>query len=369
MFEDILNRYSWESVKEQIYYSSKEDVKSAIDKERKNPEDIFALLSPAADTFLEELALASQAITRQRFGNIIQLYAPLYISNECQNSCVYCGFNRHNDIKRITLSGEDVEKETDILYQRGFRHILLVTGENRHAVSPLDLSLIAKSIHGKFASVSIEVYPLDSDEYKLMVKSGIDGIALYQETYNKSQYEAVHPSGKKKDYLWRLHGPERAGSAGFRKIGIGILLGLSDWRVDGSFMALHAYYLTKKYWTSQIQISFPRIRDAHGGYAPPFPVRNSELAHLIFAMRIILPDSGLLLSTRESQHFRDNIMPLGITMMSAGSRTEPGGYSNPEANAQQFSIDDDRSPDEIAGVIAQKGFDPVWKDWDRSYLS
>jgi 2-iminoacetate synthase len=369
MFVDLLNKYPWETVKERIYNSSVEDVKSAIYKDLKHPEDFFALLSPAADTFLEELAVLSQKITRMRFGNIIQLYAPLYISNECTNSCVYCGFNKKNKIKRLTLSREMVKDESRILYELGFRHILLLTGEDKRVVSPEDLSEIAKSIHGKFASVSIEVYPMDLNEYKMMVThGGVDGLAIYQETYNKIQYDSVHPSGMKKNYSWRINAPERAGDAGFRKIGIGTLLGLSDWRTDGFFLALHAYYLTKKYWTSHIQLSFPRLKHAHGDYTPPNTVTDRDLTHLICAMRIMLPDAGLLLSTRESSLFRDNVMPIGITMMSAGSKTEPGGYSHPDAGARQFTIDDDRTPEQIAEIISRKGFDPVWKDWDREFL-
>lgn len=369
MFNDLLNQYPWESVKERIYNSSKEDVKSAIDTEYKHPDDFFALLSPQADLFLEELAISSQKITRMRFGNVIQLYAPLYISNECINLCVYCGFNIKNEIKRLTLPLENVKEESRILYELGFRHILLLTGEDKRAVSPEALAKIAKSIHGKFASVSIEVYPLNSSEYELMVKSGVDGLAIYQETYERKQYDLVHPFGMKKDYNWRLNAPERAGDAGFRKLGIGALLGLSDWRVDGFFVALHAYYLTKKYWKSQIQISFPRLKHAHGNYTPPHHVSDRDLTHLICAMRLIQPDAGLLLSTRESSGLRDNIMPLGVTMMSAGSRTEPGGYSHPDDEASQFTVNDDRSPEQIAKTIKQKGFDPVWKDWDRAFIA
>jgi 2-iminoacetate synthase len=369
MFEELFNKYDWETVKERIYNSTDKDVENALAKEYLSPEDFYALLSPASDSFLEKFARISLEITRKRFGNIIQLYAPIYISNECQNSCVYCGFNVHNKIPRITLTGDMLLKESEILYTKGFRHILLVTGENRKVISPELLSAMAGSIHRKFASVSIEVYPLETSEYKLMAESGIDGLALYQETYDRKQYDAVHPGGMKKNFSWRLNAPERAGDTGFRKIGIGALLGLSDWRVDSFFCALHAHYLTKKYWKSQVQVSFPRLREAQGGYSPPFPVTDRDMTHLICAMRIILPDAGLALSTRESAKFRDNVMPLGITMMSAGSKTEPGGYSAPEKNASQFTVHDERSPVEIAAVIAQKGFDPVWKDWDKSFLT
>lgn len=368
MFEEVFDKYSWEEVGERIYNSSKEDVISALCKEQKAPDDFYALISPAADVYLEDLARESSKITRMRFGNTIQLYAPLYISNECGNSCLYCGFNIKNEIKRLTLSPEEVEKESGILYRTGFRHILLVSGEHRGAVPPESLSAIGSLIHKKFASVSIEVYPMDIEEYIMMEKSGIDGLTLYQETYNRNTYSEVHPSGKKRDFSWRLHGPERGGDAGFRKIGIGALLGLSDWRVEGFFTALHAYYLMKKYWKTHIQVSFPRLRKAEGRYIPPQPVNDRDMTHLICAMRIILPDAGLILSTRESPYFRDNIMPLGITMMSAGSSTEPGGYSLKKTAGKQFEIEDNRPPETVVKIISQKGFDPVWKDWDRKFI-
>jgi len=202
----------------------------------------------------------------------------------------------------------------------------------------------------------------------VMAASGVDGLTLYQETYDRGVYSAVHPAGRKRDFDWRLHGPDRGGRAGMRKLGVGSLLGLSDWRLDGFFTALHAHYLTSRYWRSQVQVSFPRLRHAEGSFATPHPVTDRDLTHLICAMRIILPDAGLTLSTRESASFRDNVMPLGITMMSAGSKTEPGGYSNPEGAGKQFEIEDPRPPAEIARVIRDRGLDAVWKDWDRSFL-
>lgn len=369
MFEEIFDKYSWENVSERIYNSAEDHVIQAISKEDRTPDDFYALVSPSADAYLEELAHESFRITRMRFGNTIQLYAPLYVSNECSNSCLYCGFSIRNKIKRLTLTEEEAGKESSILYNTGFRHILLVSGEHRKAVPPESLSAIASSIHSKFASVSIEVYPMETEEYIMMERSGIDGLTLYQETYDRNTYSEVHPAGKKRDFSWRLHGPERGGDAGFRKIGIGALLGLSDWRVDGFFTALHAYYLSKKYWKSQIQVSFPRLRKAEGRYMPPHPVSDRDMTHLICAMRIFLPDAGLALSTREAPYFRDNIMPLGITMMSAGSRTEPGGYGLNKTAGRQFEIEDSRPPETVVKIISQKGFDPVWKDWDRKFLN
>jgi 2-iminoacetate synthase len=217
--------------------------------------------------------------------------------------------------------------------------------------------------------VSLEVYPMKTDEYRHMSRCGIDGLTLYQETYNRETYSEVHPAGKKKDFLWRLTGPDRGGKAGFRKIGIAPLLGLADWRIEGFFTALHALYLSKTYWKSHIQISFPRLRTAPGGFHPPVEISDHALTHLICAMRIILPDAGLVLSTREPEYIRDNVMSLGITMMSAGSRTEPGGYTHPGQADNQFSIEDRRSPEEMCQAIRGHGLDPVWKDWDRDFIS
>ena len=304
-----------------------------------------------------------------RFGNTIQLYAPLYISNECINKCIYCNFNSTNKIKRITLSPEEADAESLVLYGNGFRHILLVSGEHRGAVPVEYISGIIKKIHKRFASVSIEVYPMNSDEYSTIVSSGADGLTLYQETYNREMYKEAHPAGPKKDFHKRLAAPEEGGKAGFRKIGIGFLSGLADWRVEGFYTALHAHYLMKKYWKIHIQVSFPRVRKTYTGYSPPLDVSDRDLTHLICATRIALPDAGLVLSTRESPYFRDNIIPLGITMMSAGSKTEPKGYTEPSCAGEQFQIEDTRTPEEVARIIHDRGFDPVWKDWDREFLS
>ncbi len=370
-FIDIFSAYDHHHVREAIEHASRAEVERALGKVASGDVlvDYLPLFSHAADEFLEEMARLSYAITRRRFGNIIQLYAPLYISNECSNSCRYCGFNIHNTITRITLTLEDTMREAEILYREGFRHILLVSGEHRGKLPVDALAEIGLRIHGKFSSVSIEVYPLKEEEYALMAASGVDGLTLYQETYDRDVYAAVHPAGPKRDFEWRLHAPDRAGRAGLRKLGVGSLLGLSSWRIDGFFTAVHARYLTETYWRSQIQVSFPRLRHAEGDFATPHPVSDRDLVHLICAMRLILPDAGLVLSTREPAALRDHLIPLGITMMSAGSRTEPGGYSNPEGAGKQFEIEDRRKPLEVAKSIMQHGFDPVWKDWDRSFIA
>lgn len=369
-FVDFFNSYDRHHIREAILHASHAEVERALGKAASGDllTNFMPLFSPAADEFLEEMARLSYAITRRRFGNIIQLYAPLYISNECSNSCLYCGFNIHNKIARTTLTPEETVREAEILYKEGFRHILLVSGEHRGKLPADALAEIALRIHGRFSSVAIEVYPMEEKEYALMAASGVDGLTLYQETYDRDVYAAVHPAGPKRDFDWRLQAPDRGGRAGLRKLGVGALLGLCDWRTDGFFTALHARHLTETYWRSQIQVSFPRLRHAEGDFATPHPVSDRDLVHLICAMRLILPDAGLVLSTREPASLRDHLIPLGINMMSAGSRTEPGGYSNPEGAGKQFEIEDRRQPHEVAESIAQHGFDPVWKDWDRSFI-
>jgi len=368
MFSEIFDNYDWNEIKEKIYGATEKDVRYAINSNSLDEKSIYPLFSPAADSFLEEIAKKSYNITRMRFGNIIQLYTPLYISNECTNSCLYCGFNKNNDITRITLSIDQIKAEAKIIKEMGFDHILLLTGEHTKAVSVEMLAEIARQLHKDFSSLSIEVFPMEIDEYKLMVNSGIDGLTIYQETYDKKIYSKVHPAGKKRNFNWRIDGPDRGGIAGFRKIGVGALLGLSDWRVEGFFVAMHALYLTKKYWQTQVQVSFPRLRYAEGGFQPYTNVTDRDLTHLIAVSRIILNDAALVLSTRESEDLRDNLLPIGITMMSAGSKTDPGGYSHVTTGTEQFEIEDKRTPDEISLMLQKKGFDPVWKDWDNLFL-
>jgi len=367
MFEEIYRSYDFNSIRERIYSSTEADLLRTLGKESIEIDDMIPLFSPAADSSLEYLARRSRKITRMRFGNVIQLYAPLYISNECNSSCLYCGFNARSTIRRVTLTPEQVFREADILYGMGFRHILLLTGEKRTAVPPEHLSELIRHMHKKFSSLSIEVYPMEEDEYSLLTASGADGLTLYQETYDRETYRIVHPAGKKSDFFWRLNAPDRGGAAGFRRIGIGALLGLSDWRTDGFFTALHARYLSKKYWRSHILVSFPRLRNAPESYVPAETVPDRALVQMVCAMRIIVNDAGLVLSTREPGYMRDNLMPAGITMMSAGSRTNPGGYSGTDIADSQFAVEDPRSPDVIADMIRQKGLDPVWKDWDKNF--
>jgi 2-iminoacetate synthase len=317
---------------------------------------------------LEDLAQASHQLTVQRFGRVIQLFAPIYVSNDCVNDCVYCGFNRHNRIRRATLTMEEVLEEGKALNRSGFRHVLLLTGESPHSVSPDDLGRVAEELRPLFASISIEVYPMDTLSYSGLIEKGVDGLTIYQETYHRGCYATIHPTGPKRDYDWRLATPDRGGQAGFRRLNIGALLGLADWRVEGAFVGMHAAYLMRRYWQSHVAVSFPRLRPAAGGYVPKFPVSDMAMVQLMCALRIFLPDAGLVLSTREPARLRDNLIPLGVTHMSAGSKTAPGGYTSTRDADGQFEVNDNRSTREVAEKIEDLGYEPVWKDWDAAFL-
>lgn len=333
------------------------------------PAAAATLVSPAAAGLLEEMAAAARSLTARRFGRTVQFYAPLYISNHCRNTCVYCGFNAGNIVPRRTLTLEEVEREAESLRGRGIHQILLLTGECPDEV-PVDLlAECARKLKPYFPSVAAEVYPMTQDQYRSLFLSGVDGLAVYQETYDLGTYLAAHPSGPKRDFDNRLGAPERGGAAGFRQLGIGALLGLDDWRIEACVLARHAAFLMRSCWRSQISISFPRLRPAAGGYQPPRPVSDRELVQMICALRLALPDAGLVLSTRESADFRDSMVGIGITKISAGSRTSPGGYLDEQGAPaeEQFSVHDGRSVAEVAAAVRARGYDPVWKDWDLGF--
>ncbi|OEU64604.1 MAG: thiamine biosynthesis protein ThiH [Desulfuromonadales bacterium C00003094] len=367
----FLNEFeNWKAVTIQakIATATADDVQRALASEQLRLSDFVALLSPAAEEQLEALAQRAHRLTQQRFGKTIQLYAPLYLSNECINGCLYCGFNASNKMTRRTLSLDEVEEEGRILHQRGFRHVQLLTGEAPQSVDNAYLVAAVTRLRPMFSSISIEVYPMDTAGYAQMVAAGVDNLTVYQETYDRSLYAELHPFGPKRDFDWRLAAAERGGAAGLRSIGIGALLGLSDWRNEGFYVGLQARYLAKHFWRSRINISLPRLRPADGGFAPRRPVSDAALVQLICALRLLMPDSALVLSTRESAALRDHLLPLGITQISAGSCTAPGGYGHQEEASQQFAIDDDRSPEQICSMLKAAGYDPVFKDWDRAFL-
>jgi len=344
------------------------DVEQALTRSPGRIHDLAALISPAAEPYLPEMASRSAFLTAQRFGRTTQLYAPIYLSNYCTNRCAYCGFSLSNRIARRCLTLDEAEIEANILPDRGFQHILLVSGEAENAVDVDYLEAIALRLRGRFAAVSIEVQPLSTVHYTRLFQAGITAVAVYQETYDQDLYKLVHLSGKKTDYHYRLETPARAAASGMREVGIGALLGLTDWRAEGLALGLHLAWLRKNFWSTAVTVSFPRLRPASGAFAPLVPVSEKNLSQLIFALRLFDQDVGLLLSTREEARYRDGMLGLGPTRYSAGSCTAPGGYSSPDqTDGEQFSVGDQRTVEEVSLAIAAKGFDPVRKDWDSAF--
>lgn len=363
-FREILQKHDWQSLTAEIYSKTETEVRAALDKKQRNLEDFKALLSPAAAPFLEEMAQISRRLTQKRFGKTILLYIPLYLSNFCQNSCVYCGFSSRNKIKRVVLSQEQVLREVEVIKSYGYEHILLVTGEHPQKAGTEYLKEIVELIKPHFSLISIEVQPLEEEDYRQLIDLGLNTVYLYQETYNAKTYPEYHPTGKKADFDYRLDTYERLGRAGVHRMGLGCLLGLEDWRTDSFFTALHLKYLEKTYWQSKYSVSFPRLRPHEGDFQPGFAVNDRELVQLICAYRLLDEEVELSVSTRESKKFRDNVVALGTTSMSAGSKTEPGGYALGVGALEQFSVHDNRTPAQIEEMIEAQGYEAVWKDWD-----
>jgi len=347
-----------------------------------------ALLDPVSDAGLERLACRSQALTRRNFGKAMRMFAPLYLSNECINSCAYCGFSRENAILRVTLEIDETLAEARHLAAEGFRSLLLVAGEHPKFVSGGYLEACIRRLAPEFPGIALEVAPMETADYLPLVAAGAEGLVIYQETYQRDIYAGLHLAGPKKDFDWRLDGPERGFAAGFRRLGIGALFGLADWRDEAVALACHVDHLTRACWSASLTVSFPRLRPAAGGFEPTHPLGDRDFLQLLCALRLTFPTVGIVLSTREAPELRDAIATLGVTMMSAGSHTEPGGYTGqgrehlhqtvkgrvmenePDAAGAtpQFEISDDRPPAEVAARLRGLGLDPVWKDWDAAIL-
>ncbi len=372
-FYDEMKRTNWTEIEGEIQVRTEGDVESALGAVGQGGIELdrfMSLLSPKAESCIEEMAQHAHLVTTQRFGKTVSLFAPLYVSNYCSNSCAYCGFNSKNPVRRLALTPEQARDEGEFIHRLGFRNLLLVSGEQPKVASLEYFTRIVGLLKPLFSSIAVEIYPMSAEQYRALIASGVDGLTVFQETYSEELYRQFHPGGKKRNYRWRLETPDRGGEAGFRRIGLGALLGLGNWRVEGFYLGLHAKYLMRKFWKSQVSISFPRLRPAAGSFQPPHPVSDLNFVQLLTALRLFLPDTGFTLSTREPADFRDNLIMLGITSMSAGSKTDPGGYTHPQRNGAeaQFEIADQRDPETVAEVIRQKGYEPVWKDWDAAFL-
>ncbi len=366
-FKEIFDTYDWGLVLESIFNKTENDVLKALAKSKRDLEDFKAFVSPVAKPYLEQMAQLSKHLTKKRFGNTMQMYSPMYLSNECQNICTYCGFSLTNQISRKTLTNAEILKEIKYLKSKGYDHILLVTGEANKTVGVNYINNALKLIRSYFSNITIEVQPLNQGEYEQLINNGLYAVLVYQETYHREEYKKHHPKGKKSNFDYRLDTPDRLGKAGVHKIGLGVLLGLEDWKADSFFTALHLKYLQKTYWKTKYSISFPRLRPHWGELEPKIDMTDSDLVQLICAFRLLDEDVELSISTRESEVFRNNIVNLGITSMSAGSKTNPGGYQVELKSLEQFEVSDERSTEEVLEMLKDKGLEVVWKDWENNW--
>jgi len=372
-FADEIGNFDWNETIRIVENATEADVRRVLAKARRNvkpltPEEFAILISPTADPFLEEMAQLSRHFTLERFGKTISMYIPMYVSNACTNKCVYCGFNHDNPFTRTTLTPDQVENECKAIKKLGpFDNLLVVSVEYPSLCGVEYLEKVLHRCRPYFHNLTIEVQPMKAADYYRLTESGLNGVVCFQETYHREAYKKYHPRGMKSHFDWRLNGFDRMGEAGVHKIGMGVLLGLEDWRADTIMMARHLRYLQKRYWRSRFSVNFPRMRPSESGYQPKVIINDRELARLTFAFRIFDHDIDISFSTREAPYYRDHIMRLGVTSMSAGSQTEPGGYATSPEALEQFEVSDDRSPMSVAEAIRTNGYEPVWKDWDAIF--
>ncbi len=342
-----------------------DDVKRAIFATGTDLARFSMLISPAAQGHLETMAQRAHQLTVQRFGKVMQLFIPMYLSNECSNNCTYCGFSVANKFPRRTLNADEIRAEGILLASKGFRHLLVLTGEAQRKVGTEYIANAVQILAPYFSSIGIEVQPMEEIDYHHLIGAGTDSLTVYQETYHPDSYSKYHLSGKKKEFGYRLDTPDRGGKAGFPKMNIGALLGLYDWRYEALSIASHLMYLNRHYWKSKLGISFPRITKVFQDFSPKYLISDAEVTQFILAFRLMFPDIGISLSTRERAEFRDHLLPLGITQMSAESMTSPGGYSGFDEEAQ-FETTDHRPLATIQSHLTAVGYEPVFKDWDAT---
>ncbi len=360
---DTMNQYETGAVAKRVASITDSDVLRALAKRTLCADDFLCLLSPAAEPHLETMAQKAHHLTVCQFGRTMVLFTPLYLSNYCTNYCLYCGFNCANRIRRHQLTMEALEREAKAIADTGLKHILILTGEAPKIATVDYIADCCRLLSRYFPAIGIEVYALTRPEYGQLIDVGVDSLTLYQETYNESLYAYLHPKGPKRDYHFRLDAPQRACEAGMRGVNVGALLGLDDWRQDAFFTGLHACYLQDRFPETEIGISLPRMRPHVGGFQPACIVEDRHIVQIMAALRLFMPRSGITISTRESARFRDRLVPLGVTRMSAGSCTAVGGRTDTGDNTGQFEISDERSVPEMAAMLRRVGWQPVYKDW------
>lgn len=372
-FADVIGQWPWQETIDRINSMTADDVRRALDKSRRNAKmlddsDFMALISPAAEPYLEEMAQLAHKYTMERFGRTISMYIPMYVSNLCTNFCVYCGFNHDNPFKRTVLTMDQVKDECEAIKKLGpFENLLIVSGEAPATCGVEYFEQVLQTCRPYFHNLTMEVQPMKAEDYERLTHAGLNGVVCFQETYNRDRYKCYHPKGMKSFYAWRLNGYDRMGQAGVHKIGMGVLIGLEDWRADVTMMARHLRYLQKKYWRTRYSVNFPRMCPSESGFQPNVVMSDRELAQLTMAFRLFDHDVDISYSTREDPQFRANMMRLGVTSMSAGSQTEPGGYATSPDALEQFTVTDSRTPEAVAESIRRGGYDVVWKDWDQIY--
>lgn len=372
-FADVIDSYDWDETVRLVDSATLADVDAVIAKAAAGnrpllPDEFAVLISKAADERLDVMAELSRRFTLERFGKTISLYIPLYVGNACTNKCVYCGFNHDNPFSRTILSMSQVEEECKAIRRLGpFENLLIVSGEYPSLCGVDYIEKVLRVCRPYFHNLSIEVQPMRAADYERLTHSGLNGVVCFQETYHREAYRRYHPKGMKSHFDWRLNGFDRMGEAGVHKIGLGALLGLEDWRADAVMMARHLRYLQKHYWRSRFSVNFPRMCPSESGFQPKSPMSDRDLARLTFAFRLFDHDVDISFSTRESPRFRDNMMRLGVTSMSAGSKTDPGGYTSVPDSLEQFEVSDERSPRDVEAAIRANGYCPVWKDWDSVF--
>jgi len=371
-FAQVIDRWSWDETVAAVDAVTEADVSRVLAKaetgRQLSPEDFLCLIADAADPFLERMAAMAMKATRERFGKTMSLYIPMYVSNACTNKCVYCGFNHDNPFARTTLTMEQVKAECEAIKRLApFDNILIVSGEYPALCGVDYLERVLGVCRPYFNNMTIEVQPMKQEWYERLVKSGLNGVVCFQETYHREAYRKYHPRGMKSHYEWRLNGFDRMGRAGVHKIGLGVLIGLEDWRADMVMLARHLRYLQKHYWRTRYSVNFPRMRPSESGYQPNVVLTDRELVRLTLAFRIFDHDADISYSTREAPALRDGMMRLGVTSMSAGSQTEPGGYASTPDALEQFEVSDSRHPREVVQAIRDHGLEPVFKDWDAIF--
>ena len=369
-FFDVLSKYDVDKFKELVDSKTDKDIELALAKQgAPTIDDFAALISERARThYLDVMVQMSMQLTRKRFGRCINMYLPLYLTNLCSNKCAYCGFSVANKFKRVVLTLEEIEEELQAMNKMGYTNILLVSGENSHKAGMPYFEQVLPLAKNYADYLQMEVQPLETDEYARLKELGLDAVSVYQETYHPEYYKKVHLAGKKADMRFRMETPDRLGQAGIDKVGMGALLGLYDWKVDLVATAMHVLYMRDKYWKTNLSISFPRLRPAQGGFEPHSPVSDAKLLQIICAWRIFDNELDLTISTRESAQFRDLILPVGITALSAGSSTEPGGYAHKGQNLEQWTVNDARPVDEVVKVMEESGFDAVFHNASTTYF-